>query len=187
MKINKLYTQYAQKSKIFLYPMLGIKRGSSVTPINTYLNWVDKYDYKDQHLICTYHLRDDSEFKSFEKRVLLGHSKFSEFYYGSDNKGIYVFNFADENELFSNVLKGKYSKLEKNQKSKILDFFSNNRASMTYIDSFLNPEKYFKDYSKILDVSEELLKSVGELCEHPDFEKEKFTEKEVTLKMIDYI
>jgi hypothetical protein len=41
--------------------------------------------------------------------------------------------------------------------------------------SFLFPNKWFKRYAEILDVPEELLIEVGELCDKPDGKKELFT------------
>ena len=187
MKIKKLYTKYAQKSKIFLYPILGIKRGGSVTPVETYLEWVDKYTKQDRKLICLYHIRDDNEFKNFEKRVLLAHPKFENFYYTENNQGIYIFDYEPDKDLYDKVLQGKYSQIKKEYKEKILDFFSNNKGSMVYIDSYLNPEKYMADYANLLGVNLELIKSVGQLCELPDEDKEKCTEKEAQINLIDYI
>ena len=43
------------------------------------------------------------------------------------------------------------------------------------------------DYANLLGVSLELIKSVGELCEFPDEEKEKCIEKEAQINLIDYI
>jgi hypothetical protein len=187
MKIKKLYTKYAQKSKIFLYPILGIKRGGSVTPVETYLEWVNKYTKQDRKLICLYHLRDDNEFKNFEKRVLLAHPKFENFHYTENNQGIYIFDYEPDKDLYDKVLQGKYSQIKKEYKEKILDFFSNNKGSMIYIDSYLNPEKYMADYANLLGVNLELIKSVGQLCELPDEDKEKCTEKEAQINLIDYI
>jgi hypothetical protein len=65
-KITDIYQGYFQKSKVFLYPALGIKRGSSVTPIETYLEW-DDIKIEDRKLICLYHLRDDEEFLGYEE------------------------------------------------------------------------------------------------------------------------
>jgi len=73
MAISALYGQYFQKSKIFLYPLLDIKKGSSVTPIQTYFGWADVYAPEDVKLIAIYKLRDDSQYISFEKNILLKH------------------------------------------------------------------------------------------------------------------
>jgi hypothetical protein len=187
MRIKKLYTKYAQKSKIFLYPLLEIKRGGSVTPIQTYMEWLDTYKVTDRKLLCLYYLRDDLEFKNFEKKVLLSHPKFENFFYISEDRGLYVFDFSDENDLFDKIIAGKYSTISKNHKDKILQFFSNNNSSLIYIDSYLNPQKYIKDYANLLGVTEELLKSVGELCALPDLDQEKFTEPAVKIDLIDYL
>ena len=67
MVIESLYTDYFQKSKAFIYPVLGVKRGSSVTPIETYMSWVGHYSLEDMRLICNYHMREDIDFINFEK------------------------------------------------------------------------------------------------------------------------
>ena len=69
MVINALYKKYFQKSKIFLYPLLDIKRGTSVVPSETYLSWNDTINSEDMKLICTYHFRTDDEYTKFEKNV----------------------------------------------------------------------------------------------------------------------
>ena len=51
-EIKSLITDYVQKSRIFLYPQLRIRRGVSVTPIETYMCWPGKYSIKDSVLIC---------------------------------------------------------------------------------------------------------------------------------------
>ena len=59
-----LYKEYFQKSRIFMYPLLGMKRGSSVTPIETYIAWEGVYEAHDAKLVCKYYLRNDPEFLS---------------------------------------------------------------------------------------------------------------------------
>ena len=70
MKINALYRKYFQKSKIFLYPLLDIKRGTSVVPSHTFVAWNDTYKPEDMKLICLYETRLDKEYINFEKNVL---------------------------------------------------------------------------------------------------------------------
>jgi hypothetical protein len=57
MVINSIYRKYFQKSKIFLYPLLDIRRGTSVVPEETYVAWDDKYAPEDMKLVCVYHHR----------------------------------------------------------------------------------------------------------------------------------
>jgi hypothetical protein len=75
MAITALYRKYFQKSKIFLYPLLDIKRGTSVIPSETYLAWGTSYTTEDMKLICVYTSRKDQEYLHFEKNVLLKHNR----------------------------------------------------------------------------------------------------------------
>ena len=75
MKIHALYTKYFQKSKVFVYPLLGIKKGTSVVPNETYIAWNNSYGPEDRKLICLYYSRNDAEYKQFEKNVLLKHNR----------------------------------------------------------------------------------------------------------------
>ena len=94
MVINSIYVKYFQKSKIFLYPLLGIKRGSSVTPVETYISWGDKYSSEDTKLICLYDKREDSEYKKFENNVLLKHTRLYD-YVIYDDQSVFVFDFQE--------------------------------------------------------------------------------------------
>ena len=75
MVIDALYRKYFQKSKIFLYPLLDIKRGTSVVPKDTYLSWNDTINSEDMKLVCVYYVRTDQEYLQFEKNVLLKHNR----------------------------------------------------------------------------------------------------------------
>jgi hypothetical protein len=80
MALSSVYSKYFQKSKVFLYPLLDIKRGSSVTPKETYVSWNKHYTSEDMKLICVYEKRKDDEYKNFEKNILLKHNRhFNEF------------------------------------------------------------------------------------------------------------
>jgi hypothetical protein len=172
MVIESLYTDYFQKSKAFMYPVLGVKRGSSVTPIETYVSWVGHLVPEDMRLICKYHMREDAEFINFEKSHLRSSKYFERFHLLDDKTGLYIFDMSKHKSDWYYLLTGKYSKFSNNHKNIILKFFGGNSSSSVYIDSFLNPKKYFEIYAKLLDVPKELLESVGELCSMPDLEKE---------------
>lgn len=172
MDIKSLYRDYFNKSRIFLYPLLDIKRGSSITPIETYISWNDMIIPKDRKFICLYHLRDDIQYRQFEKVKLFGNPLFDDFKELEDNKVIYIFNFDKYGEDWNNFLKGKYSKLSPELRKKIKEFFKSNPSNSVRLDSFLNPNKYFNLYADLLGVDSNLLKEVGELCSFPDIEKE---------------
>lgn len=94
----RLYREYIQKSRVFLYPALGItsEYGKGIEPVKTYTSW-GNIKHIDRKLICLYYLRDDMEFKKFERLRLLGHPGFCRFQEVEDHEnresGIYIFDF----------------------------------------------------------------------------------------------
>ena len=192
MRLPCLWPKYIQKSRIFFYPILRIRRGVSVTPINTYMTWENKYSLQDYKFIVTYHLRDDKEFKDFEEQKLLNNPLFHDFYELEDNTGAYVFDFSNYKSDYKKIMHGKYSMLSDEYKRTILGFFQNHRKHHAYIESYLYPEKYFDNYAEMLITDrvdklamKKLLESVGELCSLPDLEQEKLaiTAKVVTFEL----
>ncbi len=178
MEIKSLIGTYIQKSRLFVYPMLGIRRGVSVTPVQTYLCWPNKYDITDNKLVCVYHLRDDEEFKLFEDQHLTGNKYFSSFFLLEDeNKGGYVFDLSEHKRDIRRIIHGKYSKLSPDYKQTVLRFFKNHKSHHTRIYSYLYPSKYYNDYAKLLNIDVTTLKKVGELCSLPDLNKECLEEK----------
>lgn len=167
-----LYKDYVQKSRIFLYPILEIRRGASVTPIETYVSWEGQYSPKDMKLICLYHLRSDPEFLAFEKEKLYNNKHFFDFKEVEDNKGVYTFDFSNYEKDWNNIMKGQYSELSTGYKNKIEGFYGKRDANYAYIESFLYPEKYYSMYAEMLFIKEKLLSEVKELCSKLDFEKE---------------
>jgi hypothetical protein len=175
MIIDALYKKYFQKSKIFLYPLLDIKRGTSVVPTETYVSWNDAVNSEDMKLVCVYYPRKDAEYMQFEKQTLLKHTRLVDYVKVDDETLVATFDFSDLKDDWINFIRGKYSKINMNTKSKILNFFDKKSGNYAYVESYLFPEKHFKTYAKILDVDLKLIESVGELCDKPDLEKEMLT------------
>lgn len=173
MVIDALYRKYFQKSKIFLYPLLGIKRGTSVVPKETYVCWNNTVHSEDMKLVCVYHSRTDQEYLQFEKNVILKHNRLIDLVKADDNTLVVTFNFSDLSSDWMYFLNGKYSKIDINTKRKILDFFDKKSGNYAYVESYLFPEKHYETYARILEVDVAMLKSVGELCDKPDLDKEK--------------
>jgi hypothetical protein len=184
--IKTLQIEYIQKSRIFLYPLLDIKKGSDAVPIESYIAWQDKFKPEDHKFMCTYHLRDDDAFKRFERFKLLGSKLFDSFYETSDELGVYVFDFSTFGSDWENFLAGKYSKLSSSTKTAILKFFMANKSNYHYINSYLNPDQYFDIYAQLLGVEERMLKSVGELCSKPDMSKELLVAQEKTIGVFNF-
>jgi hypothetical protein len=170
--IKSLYPGYFQKSGVFLFPILAIPRGGSVTPLSMYTALKGKYDHSDCRLIVTYPVRTDAEFRVFEKTKLLGNKYFEDYLETDKDKGVYIFDLSEYKTDWDFYLQGKYSKLSRNLKLIILTHYAKSKKNYTYVDSYLNPEMYFEDYSRILDCSTKLLKQVGELCDKPNLNKE---------------
>lgn len=198
MAIKSLFRDYVQKSGLFLYPALDIERGGSVTPIETYISWENHYEETDYKLICLYHLRDDTDFRSFEKLKLLGNPKFHNFKQVESEegeKGIYVFDFSGTNDKnnWDNFLIGHYSQFTKEHKNKIQTFFGNTGSNYPYIESYLYPEKYYTMYAEILAEKrdrgkmEESLRHAHELCDKPIWELEKIVIMEKDLEIKKYM
>lgn len=172
--ITSLYKDYFQKSKIFLFPVLNIKKGGSVTPIETYTSWTNNYDFDDCKLMCVYHLRNDDEFRMFEKAKLIGNKYFHDFKQIENNNGVYVFDLKSIYHEWRCFIKGKYSKMSVDHKRTICSYIGNT-ANLPYVQSFLYPENYFKMYSEMINIKESVLREVGELCDPPNVEKETLT------------
>jgi hypothetical protein len=176
--LKHLYKGYFQKSRVFLYPALGIKKGSSVTPIETYISWEGHFRPIDHKLICVFHLRDDPEYIAFEKQFLLKNPMYHDYYESETGEGIYVFDYSEHVEDWCAFMQGKYSKLTKDLKSSILSNYASSKKNYIYVDSYLNPQDdYYNMYAKILDCDVSIFKEVVELCDPPNFTKEHLTMK----------
>ena len=140
--MKKLYREYFQKSKVFLYPLLGIKKGVKFVPIQTYISWNGYYTEDMNKFLCLYSVDiNNPEFEKFEKLHLKTHPNFEEYHVIDDKNHLYVFDLS---------------------KGTIAD----------YVESYLYPDYYWDDYSKILNINIEDLIEVGELCDIPDLKKE---------------
>jgi hypothetical protein len=172
--IKQLYNGYFQKSRVFLYPLLTISKKQAFKPLNTYLCWKGKYTVKDRKLIITYDTsRPSPEWNVFKINVLMKHRAFEKIEvtpYGKITAFIFDYNYFKED--YDAVINGKYSKISQHSRCLIQSFYGYNTPEWAYIEGFLLPARHFKTYADLLKVDLELLKEVGELTEHPDFEKE---------------
>lgn len=175
MALNGVYKKYFQKSKVFLYPLLDIPRGTKALPIETYISWQEKYAPDDTKFICVYNTIVDPEYILFEQQHLLRHNRLVEHITIDTSTSILIFDFSDLQDDWNKIINGKYSEIQDHLKQKILKYFNNNSKNYEYIKSYLFPDFYMNQYAILLDVPTELLLSVGELCSKPDLEKENLT------------
>lgn len=175
MRVTSIHGTYIQKSRIFLYPLLSIRRGVSVVPKQTFMAWEGTYELDDYKLICNYHIRKDKEFKLFEEVKLLGNKLFDSYIELEDGSSAYVFDFSKYKKQYDLIIEGKYTNLDNDYKKQILNFFKNNVKNHTMIRSYLYPLNYYEQYAKLYGVPVDLLKGVKELCSKPDLKEESFT------------
>ena len=174
MVINQLYAQYFQKSKLFLYPLLGFERGLTA-PEEVYFSWEGKYAPEDQKLIVVYSNASNPDFQVLKGTTLSKHKLLLEIIPTMQDQEIYVFDFSSYAPDWDHLIAGRYSKITHKTKQTVLDYFERYSGNYIYMHSFLFPNKWFKRYAEILDVPEELLIEVGELCDKPDWKKELLT------------
>ena len=171
MALTSVYSKYFQKSKVFIYPLLGIKRGLSVAPKETYVAWEGHYKPEDMKLICVYDYREDEEYKKIEKHILLEHNRLSD-YIKVKAEVIITFDFSDLDHDWFHFINGRYSEIETKVKQKILGFFDTHGGNYAYMHSYLIPEKYYDNYAELLSVDVETVHEVGELCDKPNINNE---------------
>tara|TARA_R110002012_G_scaffold69421_2_gene179699 strand:+ start:456 stop:1013 length:558 start_codon:yes stop_codon:yes gene_type:complete len=174
--VKKLYREYFQKSKVFLYPLLGIKKGVRFVPVQTYISWNDIYPKDKNKLLCFYTVEEKwtKEFEMFAELFLTTNVLFDEMHKIGDLDFLYIFDLGTYKRDINKFKIGKYSKFTKRTKEIIMKFFGETGTISEYIESYLYPEFYYEDYSEILNVEMNDLKKVGELCSKPDLEKEDF-------------
>ena len=56
--MKQIYKSYFQKSKVFLYPLLGIKKGIRFVPIETYIKWDNSLIDSKNILVCAYAINE---------------------------------------------------------------------------------------------------------------------------------
>lgn len=173
--MKTIYKEYFQKSKVFLYPLLEIKKGSRYVPIETYVQLEDVFFKNDYIFICAYsHEQGNEDFADFANKVLRKHSLYRKDIFLNDLH-LFIFNMQEYKHDIDRFLNGKYSRFSQNTKKKILTFFGKTGTISKYVESYIYPENYYQIYSELLNVDYDILESVGELCDRPNLKKETFT------------
>jgi len=167
-----VYTQYFQKSKVFLYPLLKLKKGSEFVPADTFICWDQIYSVNDYKFICVYHSERSKKFINFEFKNLKEHKLLENIIELPDNKNVYIFDFKKYRFDYDKFIEGKYSQFSIDTKNSISNFFGTVGKLSDYIQSFLDPEDYHESYAKALEVDIETIQNVYEVCSIPNLEKE---------------
>lgn len=175
--MTEAYMQYFQKSKIFLYPLLGIRKGEEFVPTETYICWDGLYSENNYKYICVYNINRNLKFKLFEDKVLKSHELLEMATIIDKNTQLYVFDLSKYKNDIDMFLNGSYSNFSISSKNKILKYFGNVGRIAGYIKSYLNPEEYHEVYAKALNVDIKIIQHAHEVCTPPDLMKETYKGK----------
>tara|TARA_R110000764_G_scaffold37019_7_gene82556 strand:+ start:3810 stop:4385 length:576 start_codon:yes stop_codon:yes gene_type:complete len=168
----KVYTNYFQKSKVFLYPLLNVKNGIIKVPIQTYIAWDSVYTPEDNKFLCEYKTKKTNDFEKFAYNNLLNNSHFESRIDINEDKQLFIYDFSEHKSDVKKFLKGEYSKFTLDNKIKILNFFSSQKKAGNFIKGFLDPEDVHENYALLLDVDVECIEDIYEVCTPPDILKE---------------
>tara|TARA_R110000764_G_scaffold67375_2_gene140131 strand:+ start:534 stop:1112 length:579 start_codon:yes stop_codon:yes gene_type:complete len=179
--MKEIYTDYFQKSKVFLYPLLKLKKGIDYVPIQTYVCWEHKYAIKDYKLLCVYHVKSSDKFVEFSNKYLKGNKYFYKYIDVGKNMHLFIFDFLPFKKDFDRFILGKYSQFSLDSKIIILDFFNSSDSMLNHIISFLSPDSAHEKYAIELDINIEEIKKIYEVCSIPNLTKETFQDNNVLL------
>ncbi len=172
--MKELYRKYFQKSNTFLYPLLRFKKNKHPKPVQTFISCDGEYTHTDRKLLCLYKIENTEQWKNFETSHLMPHTMLETSVLTNDDHIVYVFDFdlPEIRDDFDRFLDGQYSKFSVNAKKLITNFYGIHTPEWVYIESYIHPSKYFKNYAEILGVDEQDLRKGGELCDRYSVERE---------------
>jgi hypothetical protein len=167
-----VYLEYFQKSKVFLYPLLEIKKGITRVPIQTYVAWDNVYSTNYLKFLCVYTTKKNPKFNSFVNNNLMKHSLLEEVIELKENKHLFIYDFTKFKSDYKKFLEGKYSQYSLNSKISIIDFFGTQKKIGSYVEGFLTPEGVHEEYAEFLGVDIKSVEDIYEVCTPPDLTKE---------------
>jgi len=172
--IKQMYKQYFQKSYTFLYPLLGFKRTRDPRPVQVYVHWPEEFPDDERKLVCIYQKEDTDQWLTFEKNKLMTHTLLDYVVPLCDGRVAYIFDMNPSAYDYDLFIQGKYSKFSQNAKRHLSDYYGIHTPEWAYVESFIFPKKYFKDYAEMLLIDVATLQEVGELCDKYNKEKETY-------------
>ena len=180
-QINEPYSKYFQKSMVFLFPLAGIPLHDEIKPLKSYLIVPGLVELDSPELILEF--EKSQELNQFLNPIIARSSRLKKIDGLSERLYLHV-DLSQYDEQYKHFLQGKYSCFDPKVKQQILNFHTNNKANLAYIHSFLFPERYFAHYAKLFDVTEDVLREVGELIDKPNFLNETLDCKHMTVSKV---
>lgn len=174
MKLTSLYNKYFQKSKVFLFPLTGLRKKDDFNPSFCGLSLDGIYTFSDLKLIVVYDIPSNpKQFYTFLNKKVKKSTIYETHFLNNDKtKEIVIFDLKIYKKELVHFYNGQYSKLSKHVKKSIMNYYGYDTTAWILIESYLNPESYFEDYAVLLGVSVRDIKTVGQLCDEPNLEKE---------------
>ena len=170
--MKSVYTEYFQKSKVFLYPLLRLRKGIDFVPAETYCFWDEIYDAMDYKFICLYKTKYTKAFATFQINHLPLLKNNME-HYDLGNEQLIIFDMKQYRHDYDKFIEGRYSAFGIDSKIAILDYFGGQGRISSYVKSFLTPDEDLHIlYSDYFNVDLDLIKDVHELCSKPDIIQE---------------
>lgn len=171
--------RYVQKSKLFLLPLIELKKDKYIKPKGTYVA-SETIKPSDCKLIVPFEKEDSSEFNYYETNyILTSRGLIPEDYTETDKLRVYVFDLSPYMEDYKVFLKGSYTLFTKKTKGFINMYWGAEHYNKFYphpkIDAYLNPTySTYEQLARELNVPVKDLLEVGQLLNPPDFDKETF-------------
>ena len=192
--MKQIYKNYFQKSKVFLYPLLEIPKGTRFVPVSTYIDYnmanMIFGDNSENKFYCLYVIPQEKKHKDahkayrvFEQFQLKEHSLYEDSWNIEKHLILYMFDFSIFKKDLKLFREGKYSQFSEYSKKRILNFFGEIGTISKYVESYLYPEHYYETYSELLNIPIDILEETKELCDIPDKEKETFKKESIPVEI----
>lgn len=180
-QINEPYSRYFQKSMVFLFPLAGIPLHEEIKPLKSYIHLPGLVDIDSPEIILEF--EKHTEVIQFLDPIIARNPRLKKIS-GLSERLFVLVDLSQYKEQYLFFLNGSYSCFNQKVKQQILNFHTKNKANLAYIHSFLYPERYFSQYAKLFDISENILQEVGELIDKPNLLKETLNYKEMSVSML---
>lgn len=180
-QINEPYSRYFQKSMVFLFPLAGIPMHDEIKPLKSYIHLPGLVDLDTPEIILEF--EKHTEVIQFLDPIIARNPRLKKIS-GLSERLFVLVDLSQYKEQYLFFLNGSYSRFDQKVKQQILNFHTKNKANLAYIHSFLYPERYFSQYAKLFDISENILQEVGELIDKPNLLKETLNYKGMSVSML---
>jgi hypothetical protein len=190
--ITQLYTSYFQKSRSFLYPLLGLDRESAYQPEGVYLGLVTShpgqqekqvvYTPEDRKLVVVFPAMTQTyDWLFYKQQVLTQHALVQHHVQLDDERFMLVYDMACFEDEYDQFLKGQYAAFRDTHKRAISTYYGVHTPEWAYMHAFLFPDGYYRQYAMLLydrpseqEKCEAQLRENGQLCDVYDPVKESF-------------